>query len=151
MNARLLHRLLLSDTSQICVGESFTAGRLSAALTAYAGSSRYFLGGIIYYDPRIKRAIGIQTNQVVSKRCAEEAARRVYVLFQSYGLNPTLALATTGKAEPDGTFFVSLFDGQKTVTVHRTFRGKTRKYVQNQGVAQALELIGKQLKSASLR
>ena len=68
-----LHNLLLYNNYTISVVESCTGGLLSHEFTKYPNSSKYFIGGIIAYNKKIKNNIlKVPENvPVVSKLCAE--------------------------------------------------------------------------------
>lgn len=55
--ARKVGDLLLSRNLWLATAESCTAGLLSGAITDVPGSSRYFLGGVVAYDNRVKEEI----------------------------------------------------------------------------------------------
>jgi nicotinamide-nucleotide amidase len=55
--ASTVGKLLLLAGETLSVAESCTGGGLGAMLTGVAGSSRYFLGGIISYDDRVKEGL----------------------------------------------------------------------------------------------
>ncbi|MBV9234145.1 MAG: competence/damage-inducible protein A, partial [Candidatus Eremiobacteraeota bacterium] len=87
----------------LAVAESCTGGRIAAALTAVAGASRSFLGGVVAYGDAVKREqLGVRqstldTHGAVSGQAAAEMARGVRVR-----LNANVALAVTGIAGPSG-------------------------------------------------
>ena len=49
-------RLLLEQGARLVVAESCTGGLLGSRLTALAGASRWFLGGVIAYDNAVKQS-----------------------------------------------------------------------------------------------
>ncbi len=87
----------------LAVAESCTGGLLGGYLTAVAGSSDYFLGGVIAYSNAVKVAVlGVHPRTLdhpgaVSAQCAAEMAAGVRRLVQA-----DLALALTGVAGPGG-------------------------------------------------
>ena len=102
-NARALGAALRARGLTIATAESCTGGAVAAALTAVAGSSAYFPGGVVAYSAAIKAAILgvpqaiIAGEGVVSAACAlamAEGVRRV--------CGTDLAIATTGIAGPAG-------------------------------------------------
>lgn len=87
----------------LATAESCTGGLISDELTNRAGSSRYFMGGIISYDNRIKRDVLGASEQTlirhgaVSEQCALEMARGV-----RRALGVDVGVSATGIAGPDG-------------------------------------------------
>ncbi len=85
------------------MAESCTAGLLGARLTAVAGSSDYFLGGIIAYSNAVKVALlgvrpaTLDSHGAVSAECAAEMAAGVRRV-----VGADVALALTGVAGPGG-------------------------------------------------
>ena len=101
--ARQAGELLRVSGLTLAVAESCTGGLLGDAITDVAGSSDYFLGGIISYSDRIKRdLLGVREETLVafgavSAQCAQEMARGA-----RRALNADLALSVTGIAGPGG-------------------------------------------------
>lgn len=101
--ARRVGEQLRAQQLTLAVAESCTGGALSDAITDIAGSSDYFLGGIIAYANEAKQRLLVvpaqvlQTHGAVSPQVAEamaEGARRL--------LDADLAVAITGIAGPTG-------------------------------------------------
>jgi nicotinamide-nucleotide amidase len=97
----LLELLRAAPPLTLAVAESFTGGRVQAELTAVAGASAFFLGGITAYALHEKvrhlgvdAALAAQTDGVAPE-VARQMARGACALFGA-----DLALATTGYAEP---------------------------------------------------
>lgn len=83
--------------------ESCTGGLIGDEITNRAGSSAYFMGGVMSYDNRIKRDVlgvreeTLQTAGAVSELCALEMARGARRL-----LGVDVAVSATGIAGPGG-------------------------------------------------
>ena len=94
----LRHRGLTMATAESCTG-----GNIAHEITAVAGSSDYFVGGVVSYHRDVKEkqlgvsASDIDTYGVVSKTVAEQMATGVCRL-----LGTDCAVATTGVAGPGG-------------------------------------------------
>lgn len=92
----------LSKHFRLAVAESLTAGHLQALITSVPGASGYFEGGITAYNLEQKvcflKVDEDRAREVncVSQDIAVQMAERVLHLF-----NATVAIATTGYAEPD--------------------------------------------------
>ncbi len=95
--------LLIKQQWSVGTAESCTGGLIGDELTNRAGSSAYFLGGIISYDNRIKRqALGVLAETLsqqgaVSEQCALEMARGARAAL---GVN--VGVSATGIAGPGG-------------------------------------------------
>jgi nicotinamide-nucleotide amidase len=98
---RRIGSLLLDRGHFLSVAESCTGGALASQITANAGSSAYFKGGVVPYETRLKvlilgvNAKTIEEHSVVSIPVVEEMARCSNELFGS-----DYAIATTGIAGP---------------------------------------------------
>lgn len=94
----LRHRGLTMATAESCTG-----GNIAHEITAIAGSSDYFVGGVVSYHRDVKEkqlgvsASDIDTYGVVSQTVAEQMATGVCRL-----LGTDCAVATTGVAGPGG-------------------------------------------------
>lgn len=116
MNDRIGHALLSHGWSA-GTAESCTGGLIGDELTNRAGSSEYFMGGVISYDNRIKHDVlgvgaeTLATDGAVSERCAREMARGVRrVLGVDVGVSATgIAGPNGGSAEkPVGLAFIGI-------------------------------------------
>lgn len=98
-----IQRLLVTRHQTLATAESCTGGRIAAALTAVAGSSAYFQGGIIAYQNEVKISkLGVDAKviveyDVVSREVAEEM---VLGACRMFGVD--YAIASTGYAGPEG-------------------------------------------------
>ena len=97
----LLYSALIENKLTISTAESFTGGLLAERLTEKAGSSNYFRGSIIAYNPEMKKKLlNVDLNiinnfGVVSKECVLAMAKNCAEIF-----NTEIAIATTGAAGP---------------------------------------------------
>jgi PncC family amidohydrolase len=143
----------LSDVLQaagwtMAVAESCTGGGLGAAITDMAGSSTYFLGGIVAYDNRLKSSLlGVPAE--VLDRCGAvslDVARHMAAGCRTR-IGADLAVSVTGIAGPGGASpdkpVGLVFIGVATEAADRaeTFRFLgDRAAVRRQSVAAALRL-----------
>lgn len=101
--ASVVGRLLLGRQQTLAVAESCTGGGLGQLLTEIAGSSAYFLGGVISYDNRVKvnllkvDAAALAEHGAVSAIVAEQMALGAKAMLQT-----DWALSITGIAGPGG-------------------------------------------------
>lgn len=130
--------------------ESCTGGWIAQAITAIAGSSEWFEGGLVTYSNAAKSsllgvdAMLIERHGAVS---AETAAAMAEGALRRLGVE--IAVAVTGVAGPGGgsaekpvgtVWFGFAVQGRATVTVTRLFTGD-RTAVRAQSVAFALERL----------
>lgn len=96
-------QLLLKRRETLSVAESCTGGKLGEMLTDVAGSSSYFLGGVISYDNSVKISLlGVEPEDLihlgaVSAKVAEQMAVGVQTRLAT-----TWGLSITGIAGPGG-------------------------------------------------
>lgn len=118
--AELVHRTLLQRGLTLAVAESCTGGNIASQLTAQAGASAYFKGGVVAYSNEVKEnVLGVQhkTLEVYGAVSEETACEMVQGVRQRLGAD--VAIATTGIAGPDGgtrekpvgTVWVAVADG----------------------------------------
>ncbi|AFY73977.1 competence/damage-inducible protein CinA-like protein [Synechococcus sp. PCC 7502] len=94
---------LKSQGQTLAVAESCTGGWLGETITSVAGSSAYFLGGVISYSNEVKAQVlkvsqaDLQEHGAVSSEVAMQMALGVKNLLQS-----DWAISITGIAGPDG-------------------------------------------------
>jgi nicotinamide-nucleotide amidase len=89
-------RLLIAAGATLGVAESLTGGLIAARLTAVAGASSWFRGGIVSYASEVKRELlGVSDGPVVSEEAAAQMASGA-----ARALGATIGLAVTGVAGP---------------------------------------------------
>jgi nicotinamide-nucleotide amidase len=93
--------LLSQNRQTIATAESLTGGLIASRLTSIAGSSEFFIGGIVCYHPRIKvlnvgiPAALISQYGIVSREVATALAEQIRLRFKT-----DIGLASTGAAGP---------------------------------------------------
>ena len=137
----------------IAVAESCTGGLLGQRLTNVAGSSRYFLGGVVSYSDHAKRkllkvpAAVLKTKGAVSAEAAVAMAKGV-----RKALGSKLGVAITGIAGPDGgtpdkpvgTVFISVAEAKRQKTGKFRFPGD-RERIRWQATQTALDMVRRRL------
>jgi len=99
----VIARLLTMNNATIAAAESCTGGLLAERLTSIAGSSSYFLGGVVCYSNNLKTAWGnvpaelIQSKGAVSTEVAMALADGI-----RRNAGSTLGVGITGIAGPSG-------------------------------------------------
>ncbi|MGB3328186.1 MAG: nicotinamide-nucleotide amidohydrolase family protein [Thermomicrobiales bacterium] len=150
LEERLFALLGAQDAITVGTAESCTGGNVAHHITRIAGSSAYFLGGIVSYANSVKHGVlGVPEDVLrnpgaVSAPCAiamAEGARRV--------LGTTLAVSTTGIAGPGGAtafkpvglvYLAIAGDGLETQVEEHRFSGD-REAVIAASTTRALELL----------
>ncbi|QYJ68348.1 competence/damage-inducible protein A [Flavobacterium litorale] len=146
-------RMLTEQQKTIAVAESCTGGKIAQMLTATAGASAYFKGGVVTYSVASKvKVLGIEEdfitkNNVVSAAVAEAMAVRAQVIFGT-----DYALATTGNAGPSkeegaaevGTVFIG-FATPKGVYSEEFKLRQPREKVIGRAANKALDKIYKEI------
>lgn len=128
--AGVIGTLLLDKEATLGIAESCTGGKIGAAITKVAGSSRYFKGGIIAYANELKqnllgvKAITLKKHGAVSEATVIEMAKGTRAILQTdYALAISgIAGPTGGTVEkPVGTVWVAVACENKVVTKKYTF------------------------------
>ncbi|OKH17768.1 competence/damage-inducible protein A [[Limnothrix rosea] IAM M-220] len=93
---------LLGDRQQtLSVAESCTAGGLGSMITSASGSSRYFIGGVIAYQNRIKQdVLGVNPQDLASVGAVSETIAAQMALGVKKYLQTDWAIAVSGIAGP---------------------------------------------------
>lgn len=101
--AGAIHALLQQRGQTLAVAESCTGGGIAADLTAVAGSSRSFTGGVVAYDNAVKvRLLGVRDTTLQSEGAVSEQTAIEMAEGARARLGTSYALATTGIAGPAG-------------------------------------------------
>ncbi len=150
-------RLLATQKKTVAVAESCTGGLIGHRLTTVAGSSAYFLGGVICYsneskvrDLAVPREL-IERHGAVSEEVARAMAEGVRARFGS-----DCGVAVTGIAGPDGgtaakpvgTVWIAVADAAGTAARLRCFP-TTREHVKLWSSQQALDLLRRRLQGGA--
>jgi len=147
--ARRLGALLRARSLTLAAAESCTGGRLCAAVTAVAGASRYFRGGVVAYDDAVKRrSLGVPARLIarrgaVSGEVAQAMARgAATVLRAEVGVGITGIAGPSGGSpgKPVGTVWIAVSGPGVLTSRCFRFRGG-RKAVQEAAVRAALGMI----------
>lgn len=99
----LVAQKLTSSGCTLAVAESCTGGTIASRLTALAGASAYFKGGIVAYSNEVKEcALGVSHDTLAAHGAVSEETVRQMVEGVRSRLDSDYALATTGIAGPTG-------------------------------------------------
>jgi nicotinamide-nucleotide amidase len=151
--AEVVGRRLAERGETLAVAESCTGGRVAAMCTAIAGSSRWFVEGMVAYANEAKvRHLGVSRATLAAHGAVSEATCREMAAGLRERAGTTYALAITGIAGPDGgtpekpvgTVHLALahLDG----LVHRAVHlGGDRRRIQELAAGAALDLLRRNL------
>jgi nicotinamide-nucleotide amidase len=96
-------RLMESNNITLATAESCTGGTIASKLTAIAGASAYFKGGVVAYSNEVKMcALGVQHNTLEKYGAVSEQTAREMAEGARQRLSADYAVATTGIAGPAG-------------------------------------------------
>ena len=99
----LVHKTLTGRGLTLATAESCTGGNIARLLTAQAGASAYFKGGVVAYSNEVKEsALGVKHSTLEAHGAVSEETVREMVEGVRTRLGADLAIATTGIAGPDG-------------------------------------------------
>ncbi|MFL1896057.1 CinA family nicotinamide mononucleotide deamidase-related protein [Aquimarina sp. 2-A2] len=148
--------LLAKQHKTLALAESCTGGHIAQAITAHAGVSSFFKGGVVTYATISKTTLlgipedFIATYSVTSSEVAEAMAKAARQKF-----NADYAIATTGNAGPEkgdgdvavGTVFIAMATPEKTYSQKFVF-GNLRERTIGKAVSKAFEMLYSELKDA---
>lgn len=99
----LVHKTLTERGLTLATAESCTGGNIARLLTAQAGASVYFKGGVVAYSNEVKESVlGVKHSTLEAHGAVSEETVREMVEGVRERLGADLAIATTGIAGPDG-------------------------------------------------
>jgi nicotinamide-nucleotide amidase len=142
-------RELISHNATICVAESATGGLVAQRLTRIAGSSSYFLGGVVCYSNNLKTALVDVPEELIAARGAVSAeVARALAEGIRRRCDATLGLGLTGIAgpggatpeKPVGTMHVALANSNTVTERAMRFPGD-RERIRWQASQTALDLV----------
>lgn len=147
-------KTLTEKRKTIGLAESFTGGKIANLFTEIPGASKYFKGGLIPYETKMKEKIlGVKAEtlekySVVSAEVAEEMAIQTQKIFDA-----DYAVSTTGNAGPTrgdsnaevGTVFIGIAT-PATVNTYAYNFGNSRERTTGKAIHKALELLLKELR-----
>jgi nicotinamide-nucleotide amidase len=154
--ASVVGRLLREVGETVSVAESCTGGGLGAMFTTIAGSSDYFMGGVIAYDNRVKISLlGVSSEDLeqfgaVSHPVAKQMAAGVQKqLGTSWGLSITGIAGPGGGTEtkPVGLVYIGIAapDGTAQSVEYRLGAMRDRETIRYISACNALDLLRRRL------
>jgi len=141
--------LLKTKKLKVAVAESCTGGMLGEMITRIPGSSKYFQGGVISYDARIKEDLlkvlpeVIKKYGEVSKEVAElmaEGVRRCCHSDIGISINGIAGPGGATEKKKVGLVYMALVDGKKTITQKHQLFG-SRQLIRLRSSRRALNML----------
>lgn len=154
MNNQDIHKLFTSKNISLATAESCTGGNISHQITQRAGSSTYFLGGVVSYSNEAKENVLRVNNEdieqfgAVSEQVACQMAIGVREIMQSdYAVSTTGIAGPSGDTpkKPVGTVWIGVSSAQQTHARLFQFKG-ARMEIINQTTHAAMNLLSELVK-----
>ena len=152
--AELVHQKLTEQGKTLATAESCTGGTIASRLTALAGASAYFRGGVVAYSNEVKEcALGVKHETLAAHGAVSEETVREMAEGVRQRLGAEYAIATTGIAgpgggtpeKPVGTVWVAVSSPERTVAQLMHY-GDRRQQTIDRTVNQAYAMLVKELK-----
>ena len=152
--AEAVVRLATERGITLGTAESLTAGLIAATIADISGASSVLMGGIVSYDPRIKRELlGVPQDVIDGVGVVSEPCARQMAIGARAALGVDIAVSATGLAGPTGgtpeipvgTVFIGCASAQ-SVSVTACYWQGDRQAVRAQTVQKALEILLQTLK-----
>ena len=133
----------------VATAESCTGGLLGHVLTEVAGSSAYYLGGIVSYADDVKLgALGVPQDLLATHGAVSEAVAAAMAEGARARIGADLAASVTGIAgpggdtpgKPVGLTFVAVADAEGTTVVRHVWGGDRSENKRSRAAA-ALDLL----------
>ncbi|MCR5192327.1 MAG: competence/damage-inducible protein A [Bacteroidales bacterium] len=155
--AELVHNTLVSKERTLATAESCTGGTIASRLTALAGASSYFRGGVVAYSNAVKEnTLGVNHETLENHGAVSEETAREMVEGVRQRLGADYAIATTGIAGPDGgtkekpvgTIWIAVASQDKTEAQLLQFGGNKRQQNIDRSVNQAYAMLLRMIKNS---
>lgn len=136
---KVVGKLLLAKGKKMCTAESCTGGYIAHLITTMPGSSKFYEGGVVSYDNKVKENVlsvkheTLSTNGAVSKEVVSEMATGVL-----HKIDADYAIAVSGIMGPDGgtpekpvgTVWIAVSSAEKTETQLFNFKFDRERNIQ---------------------
>lgn len=135
---KLAQRLIASGKT-IATAESCTGGNIAHNITLLAGSSQYFLGGIVSYANEVKmNVLGVHKEDLEKYGAVSQAVVESMATGACKAIGSDYSVATSGVAgpgggsdeKPVGTVWMAVSDGKKTVSKLWNFDGNREEIIE---------------------
>ena len=137
--AEVVASLMREKRLTLSAAESCTGGQIAAHLTALAGASDYFKGGIVSYCDEVKsNIVGVEQSTLDRHTAVSEATVREMAEGARYRMKSDYAVATTGVAGPTGgsdlnpvgTVWMAVATPEQTVTKKMRYNGRRKQVIE---------------------
>lgn len=151
--SKTLGKILVEKKMRLAVAESCTGGMIGSTITDVAGASRYFLGGVITYNNRIKSSIlGVSLKTLnnygaVSSQTVTAMAYAVRKLMKADCSIAVSGIAGPGggtSEKPVGLVYIGIAVKNTVKSFKYRFKG-TRHQIRRQAVEEALKRLVRSL------
>lgn len=141
--------LKVLEGKTLATAESCTGGMIGAGLTAIAGSSAVYKGGVISYTNQVKhRMLGVPLDVLEKCGAVSASVAEAMACGARSALEADVAISVTGLAGPGGddfgnpvgTVYIGYADAERCVSKHFSFSGD-RNQVRNHAMEAALQMI----------
>lgn len=148
--AELVHKTFTMRGLSLSTAESCTGGAIASSLTAQAGASVYFRGGVVAYSNEVKEAaLGVKHDTLEAHGAVSEETAREMAEGARIRLGADYAIATTGIAGPDGgtpekpvgTVWIAVAGPKGTEAALLNFPGRRRQQNIDRTVNQAFSML----------
>jgi len=143
---------LESKNWTIATAESLTAGLLSASFCNIAGSSKWFFGGMVCYNNKVKEMLGVDGDFI--ERHGAVNCKTAYALAKNISkkFNTDIGISLTGIAGPDsdaqdtpvGTVHIGFFSKEDSECQKVLIKGD-RNQIRARAVDEAMRIIFKKI------
>lgn len=134
-----LAKKLIESGKTVATAESCTGGNIAHNITLLAGSSQYFLGGIVSYANEVKmNVLGVKKADLDSYGAVSQAVVESMATGACKAIGSDYAVATSGIAgpgggsveKPVGTVWMAVSDGKTTVSKKWKFDGDREEIIE---------------------
>lgn len=134
-----LAKKLIESGKTVATAESCTGGNIAHNITLLAGSSQYFLGGIVSYANEVKmNVLGVKKADLDSYGAVSQAVVESMATGACKAIGSDYAVATSGIAgpgggsveKPVGTVWMAVSDGKTTISKKWKFDGDREEIIE---------------------
>ncbi len=135
----ILAQKLIANGKTIATAESCTGGNIAHNITLLAGSSQYFLGGIVSYANEVKmNVLGVKKEDLDQYGAVSQAVVESMAIGACKAIGSNFSVATSGIAgpgggseeKPVGTVWMAASDGKRTVSKRWNFDGNREEIIE---------------------